>query len=350
MEVDIKGTMINNYTREECESLHTFGLLDHEMRVHSFDSNIDPYSGEYVISTLRTAENFKNSPSYNASMYGGVEYFGGERIVLWKPSSGEVEYMYNMFDYLNPYRDVSSAGSGDGAYGSMKAYCTKRDYTDIVDYMHMNSVSISEYDNSFIVSFHSLSTIMSLTTNGTGVMWILSSGFAHLSTFKMKTTKTEFSGQHDVRQLPNGHLIFIDNKYKVKECKECTRAMEVRLDFETRVAECVWEHVIERRSLLGGSIRVPRTKKRGLTMKGPYVIAYTKLDTPDDEKYDNEEHYPSRVYEVYPNGTAASLLEIPAPAERWSASNYRALPSKGVSKEYDVDDTWNDISSYDYYN
>lgn len=349
IEIDIKGSIIQNYTREECYNLRGFGLFDHEMRVHTFNTADDGIAGERVISTLRTAENFIDTDSYNASMYDGVGYFGGEKIVLWQPVSNEVTYMYNLFDYLNPYRDISTGGTGYSAYEHMTAHCTKKTYKPIMDYMHMNSVSVSEYEASFIVSLHSLDTIMSLYTNGTGLLWILSSSLKEKSTFLLKNSKAQFAGQHDVRQLPNGHLLMMDNSYDTNECDKCSRALMIRLDFDKRIAECEWEHVIHHQSLLGGSIRIPRSKDPGSKTKGPYVIAYTKLASADDAAYDHEDHYPTRVYEVYGNGSEASLMEIPAPNENWNSGNYRALPSKGVYREYDVSDTWDDMADYDYF-
>lgn len=88
-----------------------------------------------------------------------------------------------MFDYLDPFRQKMFQTLAD--WDSYNESCADDGNPSIpskrrvLDWMHMNSVSISENgEDDFIVSLHNLNTIMSFKIDGSGLNWVLSAGFA----------------------------------------------------------------------------------------------------------------------------------------------------------------------------
>lgn len=233
-----------------------------------------------------------------------------------------------MFDFVSPFLDVYP-----GTVSTFEAICTDRDWDSVMDYTHINSVSISEYDGNLIVSSHTLGTIFSLYRNGSGLQWVISSTMKHLSDFKFRSSDADFDAQHDVQQTSNGNIIMLDNSYAVSGCQSCSRALELELDFQHQTLDVAWEYIIHEKSILGGSVTVPKNRH-----DGPYVVGFCKLAGENSAANVSEGGHPSRLYEIYGNGTAASVLEIPAPSSDWSSGSYRIIPSRTIGGEDELVD------------
>lgn len=326
LEVSLEGQVMQNHTRDGCVTMETYGVLDHETRFH-----VDDMGNLIVFSTLKTVQDFSGTTEYNNGLY-NASYFSGGEVITWDLQTAEISHFDNLFDEITPFRDIYTEREG-ASYHTFDAICRTAEYSLVIDYMHMNSVQVSRYDGSLIISLHSLSTVVSLNYPEGGVNWIISCSMAHLSSFAFESDNAMFSHQHDVQQIENGNLLLMDNGHKVNNILN-SRALELQLDFDKNVVQVGWQHIIDRYSQLGGSVTQTGDEY------GPLVVAYCKLSMTNTKFMQGFDQYPSRVYEIDRNGTVMSLLEIPAPEWSWEAGNYRAIPQATLSGELSVSGTW----------
>ncbi len=104
------------------------------------------------------------------------------------------------------------------------------------DYCHANTIA-EDYDGNLLISFRHLNSVYKIHRKTGKVIWRLggkSSSFSFTGTDR-------FSGQHDVRRLPNGNIALFDNANTALPPKQ-SRAVEYRLDTINMVATKVWEH------------------------------------------------------------------------------------------------------------
>jgi hypothetical protein len=161
----------------------------------------------------------------------------GNTLFSWEPESGNVNELYNLFDYFAP----TDTGVCQGMIGQM---CNGK-MEQAVDWSHANSMSVSGYDGSYIVSIRALSTVCSfkpLPDLG-GINWCISTEVPQMSNFTFESEDDMFSGQHSVYQLESGNLIMLDNSVKrVTEGEATTsRGIEYELDWDTMVAKVMWQ-------------------------------------------------------------------------------------------------------------
>ena len=187
MEIKLSGHVVQSYEHKDCTNEHGYGIFDHEARYYVKDNGV-----AHVLSTERISQNYSTSPDFNYSRYDRT-VFGGAKIVDWDLSTNTIKYPYNLFNFLDPFLNAYYEGADFGTYDE---YCNAgNESVTAVDWMHMNSVSISDYDGSYIVSIHALDTIISLYADGSGVQWILSSSMKHLSTLEWKDDRGYFKEQ-----------------------------------------------------------------------------------------------------------------------------------------------------------
>jgi arylsulfate sulfotransferase len=97
--------------------------------------------------------------------------------------------------------------------------------TAVMDYMHMNSVTIDTNDQNLIVSFRNLNQIIKINRTTGAIMWRLG---GNDSDFPLSSDQS-FLRQHYVRQTDGGQtLLFVDNGSAGIRSK--SRIMEMKLD------------------------------------------------------------------------------------------------------------------------
>lgn len=110
--------------------------------------------------------------------------------------------------------------------------------TGNVDYMHANSIERAQ-DGNYVVSCRHLSQLIKIDSETGDLLWRF--GRAGMSNdFTIENDPVDFSGQHDARQLENGHWLFFDNG--TYDAKGYARAVEYSLDETNRVATLVWQY------------------------------------------------------------------------------------------------------------
>ena len=107
----------------------------------------------------------------------------------------------------------------------------------IPDLDHPNSLDFDRNGNA-IVSYRDLNAIVSIDPNTKQVLWQLG-GIRNQFTF-VNDPWGGFDGQHDVRVLPNGHLIVFDNGWM--HTPRRSRAVEYALDLSRMTATMVWQY------------------------------------------------------------------------------------------------------------
>ncbi|MEM7037069.1 MAG: arylsulfotransferase family protein [Bacteroidota bacterium] len=93
-------------------------------------------------------------------------------------------------------------------------------------------------DGNYLVSFRALNSIFKIDAVTGQVMWRLG-GKASDFTFP---NDSAFSGQHDVRLLPNGHLTLFDNANTAPAPTRFSRGVEYQLDFQNWTATRTWAY------------------------------------------------------------------------------------------------------------
>jgi hypothetical protein len=112
---------------------------------------------------------------------------------------------------------------------------------DRVDYAHANSIEV-DTDGNLLVSLRSMSAVVKVNRETGAVMWTLG---GRSNDFRITDALGGFCGQHDVRRLPNGHLLMFDNGI---DCapdgadRNRSRAVEYAIDEQALTARVVWSH------------------------------------------------------------------------------------------------------------
>ena len=105
-----------------------------------------------------------------------------------------------------------------------------------VDWNHGNAVEI-DHDGNYLLSFRSLSEVTKIDSRTGAVIWRFG-GVANQ--FQFLGDPLQFSFQHGIRRLANGHVILFDNGNTHNP--PFSRAVEYQLDEVARTATAVWSY------------------------------------------------------------------------------------------------------------
>lgn len=129
-------------------------------------------------------------------------------------------FQWNSNDYIHPGQTYAGYGYNPGAF----------------DYCHGNAIE-EDYDGNLLLSFRNLNAVYKVDRHSGEVLWQLG---GNASSFQF-TNDPGFSGQHDVRRLPNGHISIFDNANQASPPR-ISRAVEYQLDTVNHTATRVWEY------------------------------------------------------------------------------------------------------------
>ncbi|GAC1652697.1 MAG: hypothetical protein NVS4B3_15090 [Gemmatimonadaceae bacterium] len=105
------------------------------------------------------------------------------------------------------------------------------------DLVHPSSLALDR-DGNYILSLQGVDEIIKVHATTGAVMWRL--GGKHNEFAIRDDPLGGFTGQHSVRVLDNGHLLFLDNRVRTPGAS--ARAVEYSLDVPGRTARLVWEY------------------------------------------------------------------------------------------------------------
>ena len=144
-------------------------------------------------------------------------------VILRQSAAGAIEFVWNAWDHFS-IADWIFVQPGVAQLPS-------------IDFDHPNSIDRDEKGN-YIVSFASLGEITKIDATNGQIIWRF--GGRHNQFTFVNDPMNGFGIQHDVRLLPNGDLIMVDNG--LKHVPPETRAVQYRLDLVAHTATLVWEY------------------------------------------------------------------------------------------------------------
>lgn len=212
-----------------------------------YDFACDAHSNSYYNHECRA---YRDSTTYSAQQ--NLEYVKpgwsnsngnviGQNIVRWDAATNTAVKLSDSFQLWNVSHDYTqNSKQSFGVYCIMDG--SNAPHVNGYDWTHVNSISEGVYDN-ILVSSRSLSSVVSMSWNGTDVYWKISSETT--SDFTFPTATDKFYNQHDVTQLSNGNLLVFDNgaDRPSSEGGVYSRAAEYYLNYNTKTASLVWEFV-----------------------------------------------------------------------------------------------------------
>lgn len=136
-------------------------------------------------------------------------------------SSHNLVFEWNSNDHIHPTEFIDSYG-----YDSTK-----------FDYVHGNAIE-EDSDGNFLVSFRGLDAIYKINKSTGNTMWILG---GKSNQFTFINDNPGFSGQHDIRRLPNGNISLFDNANNQAPPKR-SRGKEYLLDTTNMTCTKVYQY------------------------------------------------------------------------------------------------------------
>lgn len=329
LQVDIDGNVVSSYSREECEAeLSSWGVLDHEVRAQDSTAIFSILTTAHRVYNTSYDRQFRHSEDAPATM---VNIFAGAEVVRWTLGNDQPEVQFSLWDTLSPTTDVFNSTE---AYSIFEAVCADKSYPTVLDWMHGNSVSISDYDGNLIVSLRNLNTVVSVESSSGELSWRISSSISAFSDFKFDDEASKFYSQHDVSQNSEGKLQMIDNGFSRPGCSGMSeeyagcysRALVLKLDMDTRIASMAWEFTPDEAifGTYGGSLRLRVGSDSDPRMFATFCSIYR----------DSSDSGMSVVYEVDQKSSALlGSLSIPATNSSWNSGHYRSLTSETLAGE-----------------
>jgi hypothetical protein len=120
----------------------------------------------------------------------------------------------------------------------------------VLDYTHVNSVTIDPTDNNLLTSFRHTAEIVKINRATGQVMWRLGGKMNQFTFINEREENAPFYtlGQHDVHRLANGNLLYFDNGNlsgsgaSFPMPRNYSRVVEYALDEVHKTATLVWEY------------------------------------------------------------------------------------------------------------
>lgn len=203
-------------------NMNEIGMLSHTNDVDgdAHDIQILP-NGHYIIGCLK--DSVMDLSGFNFSGTPGSATTNVNACVIQEfDESFNLVFEWNSLNHIHPTECV------DSIYG----------YNPLnFDYCHFNAIEQDD-DGNFLLSFRHLDAIYKIDRTSGNVKWILG-GKSNQFTF---VNDNGFSGQHDIRKLPNGNYSLFDNANSSPIPRK-SRGVEFALDTINMTATKTWEYI-----------------------------------------------------------------------------------------------------------
>ena len=145
---------------------------------------------------------------------------------IWNPETGIIEQVWDSRDFWD-ISDPDQRGLWPLRSGHYR-------------WTHINSVSFGRRGN-FILSSRNRHQVFSLSPDFQSIEWQLGGPD---SDYAFPDPNDRFYGQHTAKELPDGNILVFDNGVNRPDAEGglYSRALELRLDHDTRTAVKVWEY------------------------------------------------------------------------------------------------------------
>ena len=246
-----------------------------------------------------------------------------------------VQVLYDLFDYFDPVTErgmLSDEGQDDGGF---PMECNGNQ-TIANDWSHANSVSVSSFDNSLIVSIRQFSTVCSFKPPPLlgGINWCVSSELPDRSDFKWENATDQFFNQHAALQLADGNIVLFDNGNSRPESnyiggKQFSRGIEYAFDQSAGTIKKVWELRTAYDSHQGSVYPIGESPEKYI-VHVPNSNGDRRRRLKSEMEYQTEMSGISAAYEVDKNGNVLSTLKT----RIYSDTAYRGVPFDSINGEY----------------
>ena len=161
----------------------------------------------------------------------------GDTIGIWDSESGSNDIVWKLFDYISPAHRVLPDSDSTLPDQFMWGGCDRD--PAVQDWSHGNSVN-EAVGGTIILSLRHLDQIIAIDEDFQSVKWRLGGPG---SDFNFPDKKDKFYHQHAASLLPNGNVLLFDNGNgrPKSEGGEYSRALELKLDFDSMTARKSWE-------------------------------------------------------------------------------------------------------------
>jgi len=205
VEIDLLGNVINSwYAAGRPHDPPEEGYPVEALTFHHDAFPLD--NGNYLMlgSEYKSIENYYTSeteefaPRKTQNVMGDVIYeFNPEGEIIWD---------WHAFDHLDPMRI---------GYETFSGYWDRRGFRDIIDWSHANTVLYDPSDNTIMVNFRYLSSILKIDRNTRDIKWIFGEPSDYADHLKSKLIELDngdwFWHQHSPSLSPDGTLLIFNN-------------------------------------------------------------------------------------------------------------------------------------------
>jgi hypothetical protein len=211
VEIDLLGNIIHSWYAAERpdeppqEGIPVRALTFHHDAFPLDNGNYIMLSSEYeAIDNYYTCETDERAPRKTLKVMGDV-------IMEFNPE-GEILWAWHAFDHLDPMRV---------GYETFSGYWNRRGFSDVIDWSHANTVLYDPDDNSIMVNFKYLSSILKIDRNTGDIKWIFGEPSGYAENLRSKLIHLDngdwFWHQHSPSLSPDGTLfIFNNDNYKAR--------------------------------------------------------------------------------------------------------------------------------------
>ena len=211
-------------------------------------------------------------------------------------------------DTINLTPPIPRDGAGIERFKAERVWDSS-DFYGVENYVYMNSISPSR-DGGWIASLRYQDQVISISPDFQTIRWRLG---GEDSDFDFPEPADKFHRQHTATELPNGNILLFDNEADLPGGGNYSRALELRLDFDSMTAVKAWEFSPE-----------PPMRSRAVSSayrldNGNTLVNFGWTDSPADASI--------AVIEVDAEGRETFRLETgPAPRGELEITRYRASP------------------------
>ena len=211
MEIDLLGNVINSWYAagqphdQPQEGIPVKALTFHHDAFPLGNGNYLMLGSEYkAIDNYYTSETEEFAHRKTQSVMGDVIYeFNQEGEIIWD---------WHAFDHLDPMRI---------GYETFSGYWNRRGFRDIIDWSHANTILYDPVDNTILVNFRYLSSILKIDRNTKDIKWIFGEPTGYADNLRSKLIDLDngdwFWHQHSPSLAPDGTLfIFNNDNYKAR--------------------------------------------------------------------------------------------------------------------------------------
>jgi len=240
VEIDLLGNIINSWYASgrpydpPQEGTPVKALTFHHDAFPMNNGNYLMLGSEYkAIENYYTSETEEFAPRKTQNIMGDVIY-------EFNPA-GEIIWDWHAFDHLDPMRI---------GYETFSGYWDRRGFSDIIDWSHANTVLYDPADNTIMVNFRYLSSILKIHRDSKDIKWIFGEPSGYADNLRSKLIGLDkgdwFWHQHSPSLSPDGTLfIFNNDNYKARPFDKISEttlsyAAAYRINEEVLSAELLW--------------------------------------------------------------------------------------------------------------